>query len=123
MACDKNAIDSAALTPSAPNPSDMVWFVLADGTVVFRTWATLKNGLIPDEKEIVVTATGGTINNGDSSHVFSDLIGWRIRFYRNGVKQKTINDGASYFTWDSGTGNLSWVGPAAEDEIFQIEPY
>lgn len=120
--CEKNVLE-IPLTPSAPAADDVIIFTLPDGTSVLRTWATISAGLVPNDKEIVVTASGGDINNGDTSKVFSDLIGRRIRFYRNGMKQGTTNLGGSYYAWNSGTGTLTVTPAASEGELFQVEAY
>jgi hypothetical protein len=78
---------------------------------------------VPPDKEIVVTASGGTINNGDNAKIFSDLIGRRIRFFRNKIKESTVNQGASYYSFNPATGEVSWVPGATTTELFQIECY
>lgn len=121
--CEKNILDAAEVTPTLPDSDDLVLFTLPDGTSVFRTWATISAGLVPPDKEIEVTASGGTINNGDNAKIFSDLIGRRIRFYRNNIKQSTINQGGSYYSFNAVTGQVSWVPAAVTLELFQIECY
>lgn len=121
--CEKNVLDAVPLTPTLPDADDAVIFTLPDGTSVLRAWSTISAGLVPPDKEIEVTASGGTINNGDNAKIFSDLIGRRIRFYRNNIKQSTINQGASYFSFNPVTGQVSWVPAAATLELFQFEAY
>jgi hypothetical protein len=121
--CEKNILDAADLTPTAPDADDVVMFTLPDGTTVLRAWSTISAGLVPPDKEIVVTASGGDINNGDNAKIFSDLIGRRIRFYRNYKKEGTINLGASYYAFNSTTGEVSWTPAASTDELIQIECY
>lgn len=121
--CEKNILDAADLTPTAPDADDVVIFTLPDGTSVLRAWSNIIAGLVPPDKEIVITASGGDINNGDNTKIFSDLINRRIRFYRNYKKEGTTNLGASYYGWDSATGTLSVTPSASTDEVFQIECY
>ena len=77
--CEKNVL-VIPFTPSVPDADDVIIFTLPDGTSVLRSWSGIITGLVPADKEIVVAASGGTINNGDASKTFSDLIGRRIRF-------------------------------------------
>lgn len=121
--CEKNILDAAPLTPTAPDADDVVMFTLPDGTTVLRSWSNIVAGMVPPDKEIEVVASGGDINNGDNTKIFSDLIGRRIRFYRNYKKEGTINRGASYYGWDTATGTLSVTPAAATEELFQIECY
>jgi hypothetical protein len=121
-ACEQNVLD-IPLSPTMPDADDVVIYTLPDGTSVLRTWATIIAGLVPPDKEIEVTASGGDINNGDTTKVFSDLIGRRIRFFRNLLKQSTVNQGGSYFSWNSATGTLTVVPAAVTLELFQIECY
>jgi hypothetical protein len=121
--CEKNILDAADLTPTAPDADDVVMFTLPDGTTVLRAWSTISAGLVPPDKEIEVTASGGDINNGDTTKIFSDLIGRRIRFYRNYKKEGTINRGASYYSFNPATGAVSWTPAVTTDELIQIECY
>jgi hypothetical protein len=121
--CEKSILDAASLTPTAPDADDVVMFTLPDGTTVLRAWSTISAGLVPPDKEIIVTASGGDINNGAATKIFSDLIGRRIRFFRNELKQSTIDRGGSYYSFDSATGTLSVTPAATTDELFQIECY
>ena len=121
--CEKNILE-IPLTASAPDADDVIIFMLPDGTSVLRSWSTISAGLVPNDKEIVITATGGDINNGDTSKVFADLMGRRIRFFRNKQKESlaSIGGGSSY-SWNSGTGTLSFSPAASTDELFQVEAY
>jgi hypothetical protein len=121
--CEKSVFNAASLTPTLPGPDDVVFFTLPDETTVLRKWSTITTGIVPPDKEIVVAASSGTINNGDNAKIFSDLVGRRIRFFRNLLKQSTINQGASYFSFNSATGEVSWVPAAVSGELFQIECY
>jgi len=121
--CEKNILDAADLTPTAPDADDVVMFTLPDGTTVLRAWSTVMAGMVPPDIEIEVTASGGDINNGDTAKVFSSLIGRRIRFYRNYKKEGTANRGGSYYSFNPATGQVSWVPAAATEEYFQIECY
>jgi hypothetical protein len=121
--CEKNILDAAEVTPTLPDSDDLVLFTLPDGTSVFRAWSTINAGLVPPDEEIVVTASGGIINHGDSAKVFSGLIGRRIRLFRNRMKESTINQGGSYYSFNAVTGQVSWVPAATTLELFQIECY
>jgi hypothetical protein len=120
--CEKNVLE-IPLSPTLPDSDDVVIFTLPDGTSVLRTWSVIMGGIVPPDKEIVVTASGGDINNGDNAKIFSDLIGRRIRLFRNLMKESTINRGGSYYSFNSATGQVSWVPDASTDELFQIECY
>ena len=120
--CDQNVLD-IPLTPTAPDADDAQMFHLPDGTTVLRLWSTIIAGLVPPDKEIEVTASGGDINNGDTTKIFSDLIGRRIRLYRNYKKEGTINRGGSFYAFNPVTGAVSWTPAAATEELFQIECY
>ena len=125
MACDINVIPDIPVSASIPADTDLVIFTLADGTSVVRTWATIFNaGMAPEAEEYKVAASGGTINNGDTSKLFTNFIGKRLRFFRNGSRQqKTVDASSSYHSFNPGTGLVSWTPAAATDEILIFEPY
>jgi hypothetical protein len=78
----------------------------------------------PNDLETLVAATGGQINNGDTSITIIPFIKKRIRFFRNKVKQSTIDDGTgSYYSWNPSSGTIIVTPAASTGELFQIEPY
>ena len=73
-------------------------------------------------------ASDSFITTGTQSKVFpSSWIGYQILFVRNHITQSTINEGGTYYSWDSGTGTITLYptgagGQAQVGEIFQIFP-
>lgn len=122
MACDQNVLD-IPVSPSVPDGTDYLIFTKADGTSVLRVWNNVLTGLIPNDEEILVTLSGGAINNGDTFFIRPAFIGKRVRLWRNNIKQGTINTGGSYYTFTPGTGRFDIVPAASTDETFQIEAY
>jgi hypothetical protein len=122
MACDINVLD-IPVSPSVPASTDYVIFTLADGTSVLRAWNNVLTGLIPNDEEILVTASGGIVNNGDTFFIRPAFIGKRVRLWRNSIKQGTINAGGSYYTFTPSTGRFDIVPAATTGEDLMIEAY
>lgn len=127
--CERNSSDIPT-SGAAPAPTDLVWINLPDGTTIFKTWATLLAGVLPPDKELVVLAGGGNINNtpgeinnGDTFFILPQFIGRRVRVFRNGIIQGTSNTGGSYYTFNNATGRFDIVGAAATGETFIIQAY
>lgn len=104
MACELNILD-IPLSASAPNPTDVVIFTLADGTSVIRTWSAIMSGSVPDDVEVQVTASGGTLNNGATGITLAQFIGKRARLIRNNVPQHVAR---GEFTFNTTTGAFTF---------------
>lgn len=119
MACEENVLD-IPVSVSAPADTEYVIFTLPDGTSVIRAWSVVMSGSIPDDIDTIVTASGGTINTGDTNKTFTQLIGKRIRLVRGGVAQ---SQAAGEYGFNPTTGNANWTPAATLGEIFLIQPY
>ncbi len=124
--CQKNAIDSAQLTPSLPDIDDLVWFILPDGTAVFRKWSTILAGLVNDDEEHVVIAAGSNVNNiinGESQFFLPNFINRRVRLIRAGQLQSRNPIAGSYYTFTPQTAEFTVVPAPSTNEVFQFQAY
>lgn len=53
----------------------------------------------------------------------SEMVGFRVRVFRNGIKITTIDTQPTYYTWDSGTGLLTIYPYVTINDIIQVEAY
>lgn len=120
--CEQEILD-IPLTPSAPDGDDLVMFTLPDGTTVTRKWSTVANSAAPDDIQEFVTASGGSINNGDTNKTYSQYVGRRVRFFRGGLKQGTVAGTGSYYAFNIGSGQFTFTPAAVTGELFQFESY
>lgn len=119
MACELNVLD-IPVSASAPGADDYVVFTLPDGSSVIRKWSNIMASSIPDDIDTIVTASGGTINNGDTNKTFFQLVGKRIRLVRNGIPQSVAK---GEYSFNSATGNVNWITGAVAGECFLIQAY
>ena len=64
------------------------------------------------------------IATGESSVTIERFRGLNVNFRRGGISQNTttLNDGSSYYSWNSATALFTIYGPATAGELFRIEP-
>lgn len=71
-----------------------------------------------------IVSNSSTIPTGGDSITLNTLgnsyVGYNIIFIRNGITQSTVNDGGTYYSWNSTTAQFQCIGVAAEGELFQI---
>lgn len=77
---------------------------------------------VPNDVEFVVGIAAAMVP-GQATGTFSSLVGYRIRFVRNQVPQSKVNNGGSYYNWDSTTGTITVVPAVADQELLQLQPY
>lgn len=126
MACDIDIFDAAQVSPTAPQDADILIFLLPDKSVVFRTWATVKSAMIPDDINWVI-ADGNdddVLNSGESAITLDQFKGFRVRVLRNGVNQMpfAIPNG-TYYTRNIATGDFVFTPAVQKDETIQIQAY
>jgi hypothetical protein len=125
MACEQNAVDSAAIVTSLPGANELVWFTDAlTGLTVFRRWSTMLQSLGATDIEFQIGVTGGAPVAGAFTYTNAALIGKRIRLFRDELKQHTIGDSTMRkYSFDDTTGlitvNVAW----ADLERVSIEQY
>jgi hypothetical protein len=122
--CEQDIID-VPLSASLPGSLDMVLFTLPDGTSVLRRWSTIITGLVPDDEEYTVVASGTSTNaiiNGDNTFVLTNFIGRRVRLIRGGIPQSTIV-GTFYYSFDTALGEFTVVPAPSTGEKFIIQAY
>lgn len=124
MPCEVNAIDSAVVSATQPGIDDLVWFVLPDGSVVFRKWSTLLQAATPDDAEYEVGVTSGAPVAGEFTWTKPAWIGKRIRLFRSGALQNRAGGaGVQKYSFDFTTGaitvNVAWDA----NEIITIQQY
>ena len=124
--CDRDINEAADVVVTAPADSDKVFMILADGTVVFRTWGVLRGHLVPNDYERLVDdgVDPLEINTGDGAKILPQFAGFRVRVIRGGIPQTTISspDGYSY-TFNQLTGAFTFTPAASKGELFQITAY
>lgn len=113
MACEQNALDSAPVSATMPDPDDLVWFILPSGDVVFRKWANMVQNLAADDIDEQVGVTAGAPAVGTFNWVVPSIGTKRFRLLREGVKQYTLGDSTEQkFSYDSAsttiTVNVEW---------------
>jgi hypothetical protein len=124
MACEVNAIDSAEISATLPDVDDLVWFVLPDGSVVFRKWSTLIQTLNADDIEFQIGVTVGAPAVDTFTYTNAALIGKRIRLFREGAKQSTLgSDPLQRYSFDSLTGTITVNAAWGDEERVSIEQY
>lgn len=130
MPCDIDIFDAVPVTPSDPDDTDVVIFLLADKTVVGRTWGNIKTALVPDDWNWEVTDgahVDGELHTGEGTVVRPEFIGFRTRVIRNGVSQIPFApagaSGQSYVLINEITGQYDLNPVVAKDEIIQIQGY
>lgn len=79
-------------------------------------------GTAPLPKIFIVNTSSSFIQDGQSSKIITDFIGWNLLFARNGIPQSTINTELTYYTWDKTTGLFTIVGAAVDTELFALYP-
>lgn len=83
-------------------------------------------GLIPDPYDFEITLTSFIASGATSKTFPASWVGFNILFVRNNITQSTVNQGASYYSWDKNTATLNLLGtpssPAQLTELFQIYP-
>lgn len=79
-------------------------------------------GTAPLPKIFIVNTSSSFIQDGQSSKVITDFIGWNLLFARNGIPQSTITTESSYYTWNKTTGLFTCVGAAVDTELFALYP-
>jgi len=80
--------------------------------------------LLPLILDFEVTSTS-IITTGESSKVLSAYryIGYEILLFRNNIQQSTVNNGGTYYSWDSTTATLTFLGGALNaGELITIYP-
>jgi hypothetical protein len=123
MSCEKNAIDSASISPSVPGANDLIWFTLTDGSTIFRRWSTIAAGIAPNDEEHTTIGSGSNTNNfvvGTSQVFLTNFVGRRIRLFRGQVPQLFS---LGQFTWNSGTGELNVFPAPSSLEVFLVQSY
>jgi len=75
--------------------------------------------LPPPPYQFTVSASS-FIATGESAKVITAFIGYNLIFIRGGVPQSTVNEGGTYYSWQSSTGTFTCVGAADEGELFQL---
>ncbi len=120
-----------------PPASNEVWVETSTGGVKFGTpivagqkvsvqykhYPLTPFSSIITDLQYVVAASGGTINNGNTTFTISSLIGKRVRVYRGQLLQPYSNTGGAYALFNPSTA-LFTINPAASTgELFQIQTY
>jgi len=67
-----------------------------------------------------VNASTSFIIDGQSQKTITAFIGYNIIFVRGNVAQSTVNNGGSYYSWNSTTGNFICYPAAVSTELFTI---
>lgn len=75
--------------------------------------------ILPPPHDFIVSSSS-YIPDGSSTKIITEFIGRNVIFSRNGIFQATVDNGGTYFTWDSSAGLFTCYGPAATDELFSI---
>lgn len=122
--CDKNILD-IPVSAAVPANTDVIIITDASGVSTIRTWATVLGGITPTDIYFQVGVTVGSYPAaGATSYTFAALIGKRIRVFRQGIKQPTVDPGGGYFyTFNNSTGEISPSPAFAADEQWSIEIY
>ena len=123
MACEQNILD-IPLNSSLIDPNEVVIFTLPDGTSVTRKWSVILGNFLPADIEFQVGVTGGAPGDGATSYTNTALIGKRIRVFRQGLKQSTVNvtNGYSY-SFNNVTGTITPNPAFTLEEVWCIEVY
>jgi hypothetical protein len=84
-------------------------------------------GLAPNPYDFAVSSDSFIVTGASSKTFPSSWIGYQILFIRGHVTQSTVNEGSTYYAWDSGTATLTLLpagsgGQAISGEVFQIYP-
>jgi hypothetical protein len=83
-------------------------------------------GIAPDPYDFEITLTSFIASGATSKTFPASWVGFNILFVRNNITQSTVNQGASYYSWDKNTATLNLLGtpssPAQLTELFQIYP-
>lgn len=67
-----------------------------------------------------IVSASSFITTGESTKVITAFIGYNLLFVRAGIPQATVNEGGTYYSWQSSTGTFTCVGAADAGELFQI---
>ena len=71
---------------------------------------------------IFIVNSSSFIQDGQSSKVITDFIGFNLLFARNGIPQSTVTTELTYYSWNKTTGLFTCVGAAVDTELFALYP-
>ncbi len=120
------------IATSYPPAADEVWINTATGgikfgtsinsgqtvTALYKYYAVTPFSSVITDLEYIVAASGGTINNGNTTFTIPALINKRVRFYRNQLPQPSTN-----YSFNSSIGQFTLVSAATTGELFQLQTY
>lgn len=74
----------------------------------------------PSPYDFEVDAATSFIIDGQSQKTITAFIGYNIIFVRGNIAQSTVDNGGSYYAWNSATGNFICFPAAVSTELFTI---